>query len=299
MVSINEVLRRAIYEICEEENILLTTFSKDWIFRLEKDNKHTFITGFKFPNNNLATADICNDKVALFEVLSNLNVPCVAHFPVFLVDYPEIKDSYFSELLEKHGTLLVKDNRGSCGKNIYKCNDVKTIRESLEKLFLSEYLVAISPFIDIEVEYRLIMLNGELQVVYGKRIKEVLGDGVKTIRDLCSDRDIETKFLEESFLDTVLEKDQTMKLDFQHNLSRYGEYFELEDEAIKKHILGMAKTVVHNLGINFASVDIVKTDGTYKVLEVNSGVMMENYGKDGNYAISKEVYRKAILSNFL
>ncbi len=299
MISLNEFLKRAIYEICEEENILLKTFSKDWIFRLEKNNIHTFITGFKFPNNTLATADICNDKVALFEVLSNLNVPCVEHFPVFLSDYPEIEDSFFLELLEKYGTLLVKDNRGSCGKNIYKCVDVKAMRENIEKLFLSEYLVAISPFINIEAEYRLIMLNGELQVIYGKRIKEVIGDGVKSIRELCIDKDIENKFLDEVFLDLVLEKNESRKLDFQHNLSRYGEFFKVEDEAFKQQLLDIAKTVVDYIGIKFASVDIVMTEGVLKVLEVNSGVMMENYGKDENFAICKEVYRKAILSNFI
>ena len=55
------------------------------------------------------------------------------------------------------------------------------------------------------------------------------------------------------------------------------------------------------IGLNFVSVDIVELEGgELKILEVNSGVMMENLvklEKDG-YEIAKRIYEQAIDNMF-
>ena len=55
------------------------------------------------------------------------------------------------------------------------------------------------------------------------------------------------------------------------------------------------------LNLNFASVDIIKdkNDG-YKILEINSGIMMETYSKlsEEHYNIAKHIYRSAICDYF-
>ena len=43
---------RIIENICNENNINLTKFSKDWILFLEKDNKKSYIVGYKFDLNS-------------------------------------------------------------------------------------------------------------------------------------------------------------------------------------------------------------------------------------------------------
>ena len=59
-----------------------------------------------------------------------------------------------------------------------------------------------------------------------------------------------------------------------------------------KSALGVALSL---LGGRFASVDCVLTDGEYRVLEVNSGVMMDNFANSSkdNYNKAKEIYLSA------
>jgi len=54
------------------------------------------------------------------------------------------------------------------------------------------------------------------------------------------------------------------------------------------------------LNIKFASIDIIRTEGKYKILEVNSGVMMEYFAASSseNYETAKKIYREAILLMF-
>ena len=55
------------------------------------------------------------------------------------------------------------------------------------------------------------------------------------------------------------------------------------------------------LNLKFASIDVVKDKkGGYKVLEINSGVMMETFSKlnERNYNLAKHIYRTAIYDYF-
>ncbi len=294
----NRILTKALTELCEEENIKFDSFSENWIFRLEKNNVVKFITGFKFPNNDMSVAEICNDKVGLSNILDFYNIENVKHIPIFDYDYKNIDDAFFYDILEKHGKIVIKENRGTCGRNIFIYDNIKDIRNKLEEMLKTEYLVAISPFHKIEFEYRMIMLNNKPEIIYGKKVKHVVGDGVKSIYELCVDNNITTEFLEKGFPEKIPKKKEKVQLSNFHNLSKYGEFFAVDDEVILKKLSKIATEVTRNLGINFCSVDIVDTLEGLKVLEVNSGVMAETYGSYGNYENVKEMYRKAVLSCF-
>ena len=59
----------------------------------------------------------------------------------------------------------------------------------------------------------------------------------------------------------------------------------------------MAKKVCKEINLNFGSVDIIQTDkDELMVLEVNSGVMIENYIKQNikGYDIAKDIYKEAV-----
>lgn len=293
------VLYNSVLEICEEENINLVPVSDKWILRLEKNGQVEYIAGFKFPNNNYASADICNDKVATFELLNSFDIECVRHIPIFAKDYTNFNDEYFNDILKLgNGIVFVKENRGTCGKNIYVCKNLFEVKSALSKLFEFSYMAAISPKVSINVEYRIIVLNGEVQVIYGKKIKEVFGNGILTVEELCIEKSIDTENLEEDIKNIVLEKDEKIKLSNFHNLTKFGDFFEVYDSSVKKELSDLAITVADVIKINFCSVDIVEYNGEFKVLEVNSGVMAETYGKELNYQKVKAVYKKAICSLF-
>ncbi len=294
----NNVLVKALNEICKEENINITSFSKDWIFRLEKDGKVKFINGFKFPCNDMSVAEICNDKVALSDLLNFYEIPHIEHIPIFDTDYENITDEFLQNILKFSNKAIVKENKGSCGRNIFICNSVSEIREKLEFLFNTEYLIAISQFYEIDFEYRVIMVNNKAEIIYGKKIKSVVGDGCSTIENLCKKLNITTEYLEPEFLNYIPKKDENVKLSAFHNLSKYGEFFENINKDVLQKLSEIATSVTKNIGIKFCSVDIVSCNESYKVLEVNSGVMAEKYGANKNFHKVKEVYKKAILYSF-
>lgn len=62
----------------------------------------------------------------------------------------------------------------------------------------------------------------------------------------------------------------------------------------------LAKAALHSLGLRLAAVDVIKVGSTYKILEVNDGIMMENFmrQKNQNKAIAQSVYEQIILSHF-
>ena len=73
------------------------------------------------------------------------------------------------------------------------------------------------------------------------------------------------------------------------------------DKVLIGKLSNFALRVAEQLNLKFASIDIVKDkNGGYKVLEINSGVMMETFSKlnEHNYEIAKHIYRSAIYDYF-
>ena len=75
----------------------------------------------------------------------------------------------------------------------------------------------------------------------------------------------------------VLDEGLRLRLDWKHNLS-YGSRPELiKDPVLVRHLGKLAEKCAAVLNIVFASIDVVEVEGRQLVLEVNAGVMMENF----------------------
>ena len=81
------------------------------------------------------------------------------------------------------------------------------------------------------------------------------------------------------------------------NLSQGSIAKEVKDDILAERIINLARIVCKEINLRFGSVDIIQTtNDDLLVLEVNSGVMMDNYIRlmpDG-YITAKKVYKKAI-----
>ena len=71
--------------------------------------------------------------------------------------------------------LIVKKNRGSWGTNVFKINGRRQLEKGLLDIFNMsssrfDYIGLAQEFVDIEIEYRAIFLNGEYQFAYEKRV---------------------------------------------------------------------------------------------------------------------------------
>ncbi len=302
--------KELIKEICVELNIKHKFLSKDWVIMLEKDEKTRFISGYKFDLNSHGMGLIADDKFALYEVLKSKNIPVTEHKIVYNktnnLDYAIGCNTYdyVKEYFQKHNNnIVIKPNEGTCGKNVFKVTDINEIDSILDKIFLKNFSISICPFYNIKHEYRAIMLDGENVLLYAKYLPVVSGDGEKTIRQLLIDfnHDYFINKLSDSKYDRVLPKNETFEYGWKFNLSQGSIAKKVTDKLLQEKLINIAKQVCKEINLKFGSVDIIETtDNKLLVLEVNSGVMLENYARlnPHEHATVKNIYKNAIISLF-
>ncbi len=303
---------KIIREICEEENITIKSFSYDWIFHLSKDGMNNYIFGYQFGLNVASTHSICCDKSAASEIMSALEIPNVEHwFFMSPTNQKYIDESgnwnILMHKLKENGQLVCKTNEGSSGNLVFRVCNQYDLENAVFKIFQKSRSMAVSPYYEIENEYRAIVLDSELKLVYSKQRSYVIGDGIHTISSLIFDylsKDssncVNVRVPDED-LTRILNKGECFELNWKHNLGQGSRAIIVEDHDIKAHIKSIVNMVVDRMNIRFASIDIVKCNDGYRVLEINSGVMMEHFSlqDDEKYKLTKEIYREAILKMFM
>lgn len=302
--------KEIIKEICIEDNITYKFLSKDWVIMLEKDNKTRFISGYKFDSNSHGIGLIADDKYALYEVLNSKNIPVIEHKIVYNktnnLDYAIGCNTYeyVKEYFQKNNkNIVIKPNDGTCGKNVFNVTDENEIDIILDKIFLKNFSISICPFYKIKHEYRAVMLDGENVLLYAKHLPIVAGDGHKTIRQLLLDfnYDYFINKLDDSKYDDVLPKNKTFQYNWKFNLSQGSTAKKVNDKLLQDKLIKIAEQVCKEINLKFGSVDIIETtDNELLVLEVNSGVMLENYVRlnPDEYETVKNIYKNAILNLF-
>ena len=156
-------------------------------------------------------------------------------------------------------------------------------------------------FYNIENEYRVIYLPNK-QHIY-KKIKPIItGDGIHTVRELLIDFNKEYFSKEENFKNDNISADyipalgEIIEYEWRFNLSKGAKISNVDDKE-KEILMGIVRKIVEVIGVKFVSIDIVKlTNNQYMVMEINSGVMMENLIKlqENGEQIAKDLYGEAI-----
>ena len=294
-----------IREICAEENIILKSYSADWIFRLEKDGVHDIILGYQFGLNSASVNMLCCDKCAASEIMTECGIPNIEHE---LFASPENQKfmgfpgnwKRLLEMLDQYGTVVCKPNQGTGGENVCRCSTMYELEEAVHRIFLKSDYMAVSKFYEIEDEYRAIILDGEIRLIYRKRRPQITGDGVHSIAGLCmlyADHSALPSEVAVVDLSRIPAKGEKVILNWKHNLGLGAHADFLIEDSLRSEISGIVRRVYEEIGVRFASIDIVSTNEGLKVLEINSGVMMENFAGESpqNYRKAREIYRDAIL----
>ncbi len=306
-----QTIKKIIEDICLENNIKIHLLSKNWVIVLEKDGKTRFIRGYKFDSNLHGIGLIVDDKYALYEVLKYKNIPVAEHKIVYdknnNLDYAigcntyEYVKNFF---LMNNNHIVIKANNGTCGRNVYNVTDINEIEYLLNDIFNKNYSISICPFYNIEHEYRVIVLNGEVKLIYAKYLPIVVGDGIKTIKQLLIEFNYEYFFdrLQDEKYNVVLNKGEIYQYNWKYNLSQGSIAKKLTDENLINILANMAKKVANEINLGFGSIDIIETtDNKFLVLEINSGVMLENYVRlnPDDYLLVKDIYNEAINNLFI
>ena len=306
-------LQRIIKQIALENNLSYEVLSCDLIIKLTKDNKIRYINGYKFGLNSHSLGLILDDKYATYELLNSLGISVCKHHILFRPNnhnsYAKNYNSFkycYDLFLKYNKNVILKVNNGTCGDGVYHITTKKELKKIYNHLLKYNFSISLCPYYDIKNEYRVILLNNEIKIMYGKINPVVIGNGKDKLIDLLKDFNInyfgyKTNLKKNINYNKVLKKDEKFIYDFKYNLSKGSIITEDIDKETKSIISKMAKDVSKKINLGFGSIDIIKTnDDKYYVLEINSGVMIENYIKltsDG-FKKAKKVYEEAVLEMF-
>jgi glutathione synthase/RimK-type ligase-like ATP-grasp enzyme len=153
---------------------------------------------------------------------------------------PEGSRDEMLALLQKHPAgLVIKPNEGTSGRSVFRVESASELDSAVNDIFSSHLSLAISPYVEIADEVRVVLLDDVPHVVYRKQRSS----------------------------------------DWRHNLEFGAEPVLLERGDAREACVALALRAAHAIGIRFASVDVVRVGTEWQVLEINSGVMMEMLGK--------------------
>jgi glutathione synthase/RimK-type ligase-like ATP-grasp enzyme len=245
-------------EAASQAGIELRWLSDDWIAHLRKADDVRYVYGTAFPLNNAGAAHIAADKVATYVVLDDAGVPAVPHYLIRVASSDEPDETIDRALAKVHCPVVVKPAEEAGGLDVHRAETIEEARSLIDRLARCYSALAVSPFETILSEHRVIMLDGIPQLFYEKRILS--------------------------------------KTEWRHNL-KYGAHPVVEESPdVRAELANIAIAAMRTIGGRFMSVDVVRTPNSRKVLEVNSGVMLDRFAaQNRNYrAIAVHIYREAI-----
>lgn len=309
IINKRNIFTQIIKAACDELEYEADFFSSNWITKISHHETTNFIHGYSFGNNPYAAAKICNDKSATTDILNSFGVPNIQHVLFHLHTNYNDEQGNWQKMIDffyKHNQKVVaKRNTGTGGYGVFLAKTLFELELAVNELFSRNLTLCLSPFVDIKNEFRAVVLNGEMRLLYRKIIPQIVGNGKSNLLELLNETFEQIspsimKYLGEKkmSLTEILPEGEVLKLNWQHNLGlgagvevlneRHSLYGKMESLALK---------AAQILGMKFLSVDIVETfQNDYQIIEINSGVMMVSFSlmSDENYSIAYEIYRDAI-----
>jgi glutathione synthase/RimK-type ligase-like ATP-grasp enzyme len=308
-------LNRITAEVAAAHGLTMTTFCDGWVIRLEKHGVKRHIFGHNFELNSAATRNIASDKPATAAILEADGVPCVPHT---LFTHPRKMTHIdaggnWQRILDcaaAYGNNVVcKTIEGSGGHAVIHAVGVREVEFAAHQLFQSEQSICISPYLDIDREYRVVLLDGEPLLCYGKSRPFVTGDGERTVLELIAEA-MQRSSDPTAFATLVAELDPSAATDlavvpdagehftlgWKHNLRLAGSVTIEQDGAVTD----LAVRAANAINLRFGAVDIARTPDGLLVLEINSGFMTTHLIRiaEGGEDLVRGIYERAILRMF-
>lgn len=295
MLNSQRIFVDAVKQYCVKNGIAIEIRSQGWLLIMQRGPERHFALGYDLGLNSSVTHRVANDKAATAEVLEICGIPCVPHTLFLSPKLSEYVPSMGSweamlRLLEKNPEgIVVKPNEGTGGNSVFRVLTKPKLEIAVDAIFSSNKSLSISPYLEIEHEVRVVLIDYLPVVVYSKNRPSIVGDGKRSLLELAlAATPVEQRStvlpgivddLDEAALDAVLPAGQRRALNWRHNLGSGAQPILLEQGATREACVQIAVRAAKSIEMRFGSIDVVQVNGVWQVLEVNSGVMMEALSK--------------------
>lgn len=295
MLNSQRIFVDVIKKYCAAHHIGIEIRSQGWLIIMQRGAKRHFAFGYDIGLNSAVAHRITNDKAATAEVLQTCGVACVSHTLFLnpkLNEYipPQRAWEAMTALLRQNPNgIVVKSNEGTSGESVFKVLTEPDLELAAHRVFSSSPGLAIAPYLDIEDEIRVVLVDYHPVVVYSKSRPTITGDGQHSFLELAlaaTPVGLRSKVLpsiigdlDRAALDAIPPLGQRRVLNWRHNLDSGAQPILLEQGNTREACVEIAVQAAKAIGIRFGSIDVIRVNGVLKILEINSGVMMEALGK--------------------
>ncbi len=297
-----------IRDICENNKIDYRLFDNRCIM-LSRNGQKQFIWSRRFPYNTASCSRIIDSKSVCALILDSAGLSVVAHNKLYRSDtegYANQKESsqkVCEKILNAFGGVVIKPNDSCEGKNVYACFSIKEIEYALFEIFHSKEIIAVSPYIDSDNEYRVFYLQGECLLAYRKIRPYVIGDGSSSLKILISKSNLQKEdTIKHINFNYVPARGERIEIGWKFNLSCGSTLEIVDDNELKKTLFSLTKQAAEVLNAQFVTVDFLENskDKNLSILEINAGVAMDQFilKHPKGRAIAYSVYEKAVLGLF-
>jgi glutathione synthase/RimK-type ligase-like ATP-grasp enzyme len=285
------IFLETIKKYCLAHEIAIEVRSGGWLIIMQRDTQRRLAIGYDIGLNSAVAHQAANDKAACAEVLASAGIPVIPHtlfLGAKLSAHIPGSDSFdaMRRLLDAHPRgLVVKPNEGTSGEFVFRVTTKGQLETTVARILAAYPSLAISPYVEIADEVRVVLLDDRALIVYSKTRPSVTGDGTHSVRELARQATTaeQIKTVTEDFdaadLDAIPAAGEQRALNWRHNLDSGAAPMLLPDDANRDACTALATRAAQALRIRFASIDVVRAEGAWQILEVNSGVKMEALGK--------------------
>lgn len=226
---------------CHNERVAISWLADGWMAQLSKHGREQFIVGYLFPLNNAVSAAIVHDKSATALLLNQQGIACIPHQLVWLSKQRDITHALAMVQKLTQLPLVLKPNSGeSSGFDVHLCRTPAAITTALGELSMRHRAIAVSPFIDFEREFRVVMCDKTPLLVFAK----------------------------------IRAADE-----WRHNLKLGATPQVVKNPAVIKELSALAADALHALGARLGAVDIAQTADGYQIMEVNGGISLTHFSQ--------------------
>ena len=263
----DKVFHKILHELAKENGYKLTRII-DSVYEFKKGNKSVYIKGKNFGQNTSLSSALSKNKAETFEILRRNKIKTVPHYEIYqpafyayFGDQTKRNRARINAVIKKEKLpLVLKPAEGNKSRDVSLNHTKRQLNKRIKDLFVYERELVLCPFRKIEHEYRCVVLNNKVELIFDKNKKEYTRRG---------------KLIFGGMNPKILEKSEKP-------------YKKLETTS---------KRVAKILKLEFATVDIIETEAEgLEVLEVNSNVCLGHFGNRNktHYEIAKNIYQKAL-----
>jgi glutathione synthase/RimK-type ligase-like ATP-grasp enzyme len=261
-----------ITQAAEAEDISVELFNDGWVHKYFRGDKTYFSYGYQFPLNTGVSQQLATDKCATYELLASVNLPAVAH------------------------TLVTNWEQDAQGKWQRSQGNAKHMTTATEKLVKQHGLPVVTKPVagtggqDVRIAHTQKNLTAQITALLQKQNMAAISPFV--------DATHETRIY--VLDDTCLLAYQKQKLpnEWRFNLG-HGALAQLCSPS--DELLALARQALRTLGLRLGAVDFLHTAKGPIILEVNSGIMLNNFAAQSpqQKGLAIEMYRKILHEMFV